>query len=308
MARNKGNSIIDFPEKYTLIDIETTGLSSEWDEIIEIAAIKIENNKIVNKFSSLVKPKYEIDEFITELTGITNDELKNANEIYEVLPSFKEFISSSVLVGHNVNFDINFLYDAFSRNMEYELNNDYIDTLRIARKVLPTLEHHRLDDLIAYYSIPERELHRALGDCEKTYKVYSYLKRDALNKFGDSESFKQQFKPKSYATYYDFTKVKAITDDFDESHPLYKKVCVFTGTLEKMTRKEAAQIVANIGGINGNSVTKNTNFLILGNNDYCKSIKDGKSNKQKKAEQLILNGYDILILPENEFYEIIISK
>lgn len=303
--RNKGNSIIDFPSEYVLIDVETTGFSTDWDEIIEIAALKIKDGKILDKFSSLVKPTCEIDDFITELTGITNVELEKANTISIVLPKFKEFISSSILIGHNVNFDINFLYDAFLDNMEYEFNNDYIDTLRIARKILPNLEHHRLDDLIANYSIPERGLHRASKDCEKTYEVYNYLKNDVLSKFGDTESFKQLFKPKSYRTSYDFAKIKAMTDDFDESHPLYKKVCVFTGALEKMTRKEAAQIVANIGGINANSVTKKTNLLILGNNDYCKSIKDGKSNKHKKAEQLILEGQDLAILPENEFYEMI---
>jgi len=72
-----------------------------------------------------------------------------------------------------------------------------------------------------------------------------------------------------------------------------------------MVRKEAMQIVADLGGKNADSVTKKTNYLILGNNDYCKSIKDGKSSKQKKAEKLKLDGYDIEIIPENVFYDII---
>ena len=85
----------------------------------------------------------------------------------------------------------------------------------------------------------------------------------------------------------------------------YGKVCVFTGALESFTRKEAAQLVINIGGICDNSITKKTNFLILGNNDYCKSIKDGKSSKQKKAEKLIASGADLTIIPESVFLEII---
>lgn len=72
-----------------------------------------------------------------------------------------------------------------------------------------------------------------------------------------------------------------------------------------MVRKEAMQIVADLGGKNADNVTKKTNYLILGNNDYCKSIKDGKSSKQKKAEKLKLDGYDIEIIPENVFYDII---
>lgn len=117
--------------------------------------------------------------------------------------------------------------------------------------------------------------------------------------FGDFiESCRQQKAPLKSSD------IVASTQNFDPSHPLYGKVCVFTGTLEKMTRKDAMQLVADLGGINGDSVTKKTNYLILGNNDYCPLIKDGKSNKQKKAESLILNGADLAILPENTFYDL----
>ena len=72
-----------------------------------------------------------------------------------------------------------------------------------------------------------------------------------------------------------------------------------------MVRKEAMQKVVNLGGLVGDSVTKKTNYLILGNNDYCKSIKDGKSSKQKKAEELKLKGYDIEVISENVFYDML---
>ena len=87
--------------------------------------------------------------------------------------------------------------------------------------------------------------------------------------------------------------------------PLYGRVVVFTGALEKMTRKEAMQLVADLGGINADSVTKKTNFLVLGNNDLCSSIKDGKSSKHKKAEKYILGGADLSIIPENVFYDML---
>ena len=95
------------------------------------------------------------------------------------------------------------------------------------------------------------------------------------------------------------------------SHPLEQqvlkqfKVCVFTGTLERMQRKDAMQLVVNLGGSCGDSVTAKTNFLILGNNDYCTTIKDGKSTKQKKAEALILKGNDLQIISETTFYDMI---
>jgi DNA polymerase-3 subunit epsilon len=99
--------------------------------------------------------------------------------------------------------------------------------------------------------------------------------------------------------------LKPETTVIDETHILFEKTCVFTGTLDKMPRKNAMQSVVNHGGYCGKTITKETNFLILGNKDYCKSIKDGKSNKQKKAEALKLQSYDIEIIAESVFYEII---
>ena len=93
--------------------------------------------------------------------------------------------------------------------------------------------------------------------------------------------------------------------DFDTSNPLYDKKIVFTGKLERFLRKEASQIVVNLGGIVKDSVTKDIDFLVLGNNDLCKTLVDGKSNKHKKAEELILKGFDIKILIEDTFYDYI---
>ena len=110
-CRNKGESLIDFPSDYTIVDIETTGLSPQQCEIIEISALKIRNDKIKAKFSTLVKPEGLIGRFITKLTGITNLMVENAPKIDKVLPKFLEFAGNDCIIGHNVNFDINFIYD-----------------------------------------------------------------------------------------------------------------------------------------------------------------------------------------------------
>lgn len=99
--------------------------------------------------------------------------------------------------------------------------------------------------------------------------------------------------------------ISAQTDHFNEDGPIFQKVFAFTGTLERMTRREAMQQVVNCGGLIGNGVTKQTNYLVLGNNDYCKSIKDGKSNKHKKAEKMQLDGFDIAIISEDVFCDMI---
>ncbi len=303
----KGKSLIAFPDNYTVIDIETTGLDYEWCEIIEISALRIRNGLCCESFTSLVKPtEFQIlsdgklkvqyvDSYITELTGITNEMLAEAPDIKEVIPRFAAFISQDeILVGHNVNFDINFLYDAFAKS-GITLSNNFIDTMRISRRLLPNLSHHRLIDLAKNYSIPIDGLHRALNDCEITNSCFLSMKRDIEEDIG-IDQFIQSF-VKNYSAKW----VSSSVTDFDITHPLYNQIVVFTGTLSSMVRHDAMQIVADHGGINADNVTKKTNFLVIGNGDFVASVKNGKTGKMKKAESYILSGCDIQILSENAF-------
>ena len=147
--------------------------------------------------------------------------------------------------------------------------------------------------------------HRGLADCKTTYEILKHLKNTCVEKFGSLNSFHDYVKSKLSKSKYGLRSKDITTNktEFDISNPLYGSVCVFTGALEKMPRREAMQIVKDLGGECGDSVTKKTNYLILGNNDFCKTIKDGKSSKQKKAEKLQLEGQDIRIISENVFYE-----
>lgn len=298
---NKGKSTVAFPDDYVVFDLETTGLDPSFDEIIEIAALKVRNGEIVDSFSSLVNPEMEIDEFITDLTGITNAMLEGAPTLKAILPSVLKFIGPDIVVGHNINFDINFLYDACESLVAAPFSNDFIDTLRISRKALPELAHHRLSDVAFALNVVIDGEHRALCDCKTTFACFNALSEHISTSTG-LDAFLSSFR-KHYNL--DLQKITSKNAAFDETHPLYGKHCVFTGTLERMPRADAAQEVVNVGGICDNGITKKTNFLILGNNDYCKAIKDGKSNKQKKAEEYILAGLDIHIIPENVFYEML---
>lgn len=298
----KGENIIGFPERFVVIDLETTGLMTDFDEIIEIAALKVIDGEIVDKFQQLVKPESEINSFIQDITGITNEMVADAPKIDDVIPLFDTFVGSEIVVGHNVNFDVNFLYDNYQKCLCKPFQNNYIDTMRIARKLFPDLPHHRLKDIVQYLNIQESGYHRALKDCEYTFACFQRMKSTAIDHYKSIENFESLF---SKIGRLNLRNLTADNEGFDETHPLYKKECVFTGTLEKYTRQQAAQIVVNLGGTCGNSVTKKTNYLILGNNDYCASIKDGKSAKQKKAEQYKLKGQDIEIIPESVFYAMI---
>ena len=303
LKRNKGNSLLDFPDNYTIVDLETTGLDPYYDEIIEISGLKVKNNKITKTFSSLIKPKRKIDEFITELTGITNEMVANSPSINEIITDFIEFIEDDIIVGHNVNFDINFLYDNYMKVTNKELKNDYIDTMRLARNLLKDLRHHRLKDLINYYKIEATSFHRALSDCNSTFSIYKCIKNDVIVQYNTIENFIIELKKRQEGV-----KAKDITTtnkNFDSDNILYNKSCVFTGKLEKMDRRQAMQKVVDLGGLVQDNINKETNFLIIGSFDYCSNIKGNKSNKIKKAELMKANGRDIEILSENIFYDII---
>ena len=177
----KGRSLIETPSTFVVFDIETTGLDSLSNEIIEIGALKVKDGKVVDTFDHLIKPSHPISDFITNLTGITNEMVETAETIEEVLTQFINFIGDNILMGHNVNFDINFVYDHAEKYNNHILNNDFIDTLRLARKLLPELSHHRLSDLADYYNIDKTGHHRALKDVEMTLEVYNHLVEEILN-------------------------------------------------------------------------------------------------------------------------------
>lgn len=322
MRDGKGKSLIEFLDDYCIVDVETTGLDYDFCQIIEISSLKVRNGQVVDSFSMLVNPgkcqvydfqKNEfvltpnyIPSFVQEMTGITDEMVENEPAIDSVIKNFYNFVGNDVLVGHNiVSFDSNFLFDALQKYTGEILSNNLVDTMRISRWVLPDLKHRRLEDLAQYYKIPVIRSHRGLPDCQTTFHVYTQLKESCLKKNGNLDSFYSYVKSHLNKSFFALRSKDIVTDktNFDISNPIYGSVCVFTGTLEKMTRREAMQIVKDLGGENGDSVTKKTNFLILGNNDFCKTIKDGKSSKQKKAEKLILEGNDIKIISENVFYE-----
>lgn len=296
----KGKSQLAFIDEYVVLDLETTGLDPSYEEIIEIAAIKISNGVKVSEFATLVKPEDNIDEYITQLTGITNDMVKDAPNIEKVLLELKEFLGDSVIVAHNANFDINFLYDNYMVSLNEPFTNDFIDTMRISKKLYKEIRH-RLIDLANFFSIPLEVQHRAMADCNTTFKIYEHMRNHCRNNNVDLKSLFRSSHGKSF----NLKEFKPESHEFDVSHPVYGMAVCFTGTLEKYQRKDLLQIVANLGGIPTDSVTRNTNVLVIGNNDYCSTIKDGKSNKQKKAEKLILEGHDLIVISERSFYDMI---
>lgn len=294
----KGKSLLALENDYVVIDLETTGLTPSFDEILELGAIRFRGDREVGRFQSLVKPLEPISSFIAELTGITDEMVSDAPEIGDVLPHFLSFIGDDLLVGHNINFDVNFIYDYAVSCHLTPCSNNFVDTLRMARRVYRNLNNHKLSTLCDYLCIPQPIEHRAIADCLRTQACYVCMKNAVASGLADLRSESERYSSMAQ-------RIEAQGDHQNPDSPLYGKYVAFTGTLQRMKRKDAMQATADIGGICCDGVTQQTNFLVLGNNDYCKSIKGGKSSKQKKAEKLQLSGYDIQVISEEAFYEML---
>ncbi len=175
-VRNKGKRLSGYLADYVVFDLETTGINPERDDIIEISAVRVCGHEITGEYSTLVNPGRHIPAGATAVNGITDAMVADAPGIQSAIAGFLEFIGNSVLVGHNIHtFDTNFAYDAAWESLGKELDNDYVDTLFMARRCLPELSHHRLTDLAEHFKIETKGAHRALNDCIMNQKCYEEM-------------------------------------------------------------------------------------------------------------------------------------
>lgn len=162
-------------ENYTVVDIETTGLSPQKDDIIELSALKVRDNKVVEEFSTLLKSSKGVNNFISGLTGITNSMLNNAPIIEDVLPEFLAFIGNDIILGHNVNFDMRFIKAKTQLVLNKMVENSIMDTMIFAKRNLE-LPNFKLTTIAQYYDIDTKNNHRGLKDCYITFEVYNKLR------------------------------------------------------------------------------------------------------------------------------------
>lgn len=172
-------------EEFVIFDIETTGLSAINDSITEIGAVKVKDGEVIDTFSHLINPERSIPEFITKLTGITDEMVENKPKISEIMPLFQNFISGSVLIAHNASFDVGFIRENL-KNVNLEFSNPVLDTLELSRAVFPDLKNHKLNTLSKYLDISLENHHRALDDAKATKDIYLKI-MDLLEEKGISE-------------------------------------------------------------------------------------------------------------------------
>ena len=179
MAAKRGTQKTKYTPDYVVFDLETTGISRVYDEVVEISAVKVRGGKVVDEFSTLVNPGRHIPSGASQVNGITDQMVAYAPRFVKVLQEFLDFTEGYPLVGHNIaSFDMKFICRDAEKYYGSVPVNDYIDTLPLARKHLPNLSHHKLTDLASYYGLTTDGAHRALNDCRMNQQVYECMVKE----------------------------------------------------------------------------------------------------------------------------------
>jgi DNA polymerase III subunit epsilon len=297
---------------FITIDFETA--TSQRDSPCEIGLTFVENGQIVETKSWLIKPMYDdFDYFNILIHGIRPEHVADKPEFNELWNEIAPLIENKFLIAHNAGFDISVL----RRTLEaYQLplpTLNYSCSYIFSKKVWQGLPAYDLKTLCKVNNIDLKH-HRAGADsratAELTLKAFEIANVLSLDDFPEKlkttvgqlynggyspSETRREYKPK------DLSKIVGDPTKHNTDSIFYGRIVVFTGTLSSMVRAEAQQLIADIGGILGNSVTKDTDFLIVGQQDYRVVGDDGMSNKQEKAVKLIEKGSTLEIISEDDF-------
>ena len=290
----KGESLISLIDDYVIVDLETTGLSSSSDSIIEIGAIRYENDTEISRFHSFVRFDAPLPSFIVDLTGITDDMLADAPTIDEVLPQFIDYVGNSVIVAHNANFDINFIYDKALEELEVKFSNNFIDTLRLARKCNLPVENNKLATLAQYFGIEQNEAHRATADCETTQALYVKLKECLRAKASEEKTTTK------FTTHQSARSITTATDINEEKDADFEgKTFLFTGGMLHISRENAMREVVKRGGIIKDGMSKKIDVLVNANPEGV------ITSKVQRALDMQAEGHPIKIIDEQTFLKML---
>lgn len=169
---------------YVVFDVETTGLSAIYNDLIQVAASKMYKGNIIAEFDEFINPGHPLSAFTTELTGITDDHVKNAKPLIQVLKEFQEFCKDTVLVAHNATFDVGFMNANYERHGLPKITQPVIDTLEFARNLYPEYKRHGLGPLTKRFGVALEHHHMANYDAEATGRLLFIFIKEVAEKHG----------------------------------------------------------------------------------------------------------------------------
>lgn len=289
MTQGNSRSMVSLPDQYMVLAIVVTGDNPEADFLLEVSAQEYNHGRTGRSYTELVRPEsyyllsreelertdeycivdggpvYYIKKAMVKKTGITNQMLCQAKEQQEVLQELYHFIGDYVLVGYEMAGQLDFLNQLLVKQGLPPFTNTYVDCKSIAVNFGKRTKQVTLNELAILYGIAYEGPERADKIGSLIHQVYKELHPERIS--------------------------------------LENKVCVFTGTLQHMVRGQAMQLVRRCGGMVGTSVTKRTDYLILGSKEYQARLRGEKSTKLRKAERMIQDGLTIQIISEEVFYD-----
>ena len=180
-AKSAASKAVSVPQTYVILDLETTGLNSDMDEIIEIGSVKVEDGVITDEYSQLIRIERDIPGFISKLTGIDNRALKEKGiPLSSALTSFDDFADNNTVVCFNARFDKSFLYSSAQRvNFNFP-SIKFVDVRLAIKKIMPGLESYKLLSIAQVLNVSSGQTHRAVNDCKLLFEVISKLNENGL--------------------------------------------------------------------------------------------------------------------------------
>lgn len=283
-----GKLLYEKLKDYTVIDLETSSKYSNKASIIELAAVKIRNSKIVNTFDVLIKPPEPIAQNISGLTGITNEMLATAPPIEQVLGEYLKFIGNDIIIGHNIrSFDCNVINAACSRLNYKPLTNDMIDTLHYSKKCDIDVYNYRLQTIARYFNI-KYDAHRALNDCIANHNIYERLKATYNGIYHQPKDRSEQSR----------LNIQSCSIKYD----IAGKSIVLTGDFEIAEVAYIENKLSSMGAVLKKDVSGKTDYLVIGNLGHSQWYYGSYGRKIEKAIDLQKQGKPIIMIEEDDFF------
>jgi len=304
---------------FICIDFETA--NEKRASVCAVALIYFKDNDVVDTKEWLIKPPPQcnwFNPFNVQIHGITEDDVKDKPEFIEIWPEIRDFITDKLIVTHNAAFDMGVLRAVLDTYYIPYPSLKFVCTNRVAVKTWDKQVNYTLKNIgnmlgyIFNHHDPHDDAKIAgkilIHACEVRVDSIEALAKKIGMQIGELNEW--GYTPCSVSNAYrglgndravKVCDLVAATSEFDPSHPLYCKKVAFTGTLGSMTREIAMQKVINVGGQVTNTVTRDTNYLVMGIQDYSKFVDGLESRKTKKAKELIQQGFDLQIINEDDF-------
>lgn len=257
----KGKSTLVLVEDFCVISVKVSSAIKYDGDIIELSSLKIRNGVVVDTFDQLLKPRHSIFYNSMVVTNISNAMVKDSPLFSEIIDAFKEFIGDDILVSHSIAQDYNPIYDSCVLYGVEPIKNDFIDTLRLSRRILTFLKNHSMVSLCDYFKVKSVN-HRAIDDCYTKLWIYQELKKrlsdEQIQKLSEVKSIK----------YNNHAGVLEVDPSlFNTNHKFYNKRVAIGCKIPAYTRKQIVEMITNAGGSFDKRVSRKTDYIIWGDEE-----------------------------------------